>query len=189
MYSLFNNLENKVIAELKSTSDLLDKMKKIAFENEHFDFSFISISDVQEYIEDYCDNLKLLQDSEVDKFLDSQDIKVEKNEPLNSLYCSTGTNIYKLEVTDIDINNVIFFTIKFKNGAQKKSSITQSRLDTISNYNSICGGYIFKTKKEATNHALTRLKFKEDALYNTLYKQLEIITKQRENIIREDQTI
>jgi hypothetical protein len=188
MYSLFNNLENKVIAELKSTSDLLDKMKKIAFENEHFDFSFISISDVQEYIEDYCDNLKLLQDNEVDKFLDSQDIEVEKNEPLNSLYCSTGTNIYKLEVTDIDINNVIFFTIKFKNGAQKKSSITQSRLDTGENYNSTCGGYIFKTEKEAINHALAHLQFKEDTLHKRLEREMKIINKQRENIIREDQT-
>jgi hypothetical protein len=83
MYSLVNNIEGKLIAELKSVSDLLDKMKKIAFENEDFDFSFISISDVQEYIEDYCDNLELLQDSEVNKFLDSHGIEVEKNEPMN----------------------------------------------------------------------------------------------------------
>jgi hypothetical protein len=84
MYSLVNNIESKVIAELKSISDLLDKIKKIAIENEDIGGDdFISLNDVQEYIEDYCDNLELLQDSEVNKFLDSHGIEVEKNEPMN----------------------------------------------------------------------------------------------------------
>jgi hypothetical protein len=113
------------------------------------------------------------------------------------LYCSTGTNIYKLEVLDIvefngkkfkttDINNnVIFFIIKFKNGKQKKSSITKYNLDNGINRNSTCGGYIFKTKLEAINHALTHLQFKEDTLHKSLEREMKIINKQRENIISE----
>jgi hypothetical protein len=83
MYTLVNNIECKVIAELKSASELLDKIKRIAVENEDFDFSFISTSDVEEYVEDYCDNLELLQDSEVDKFISNHGIEVEENEPDN----------------------------------------------------------------------------------------------------------
>lgn len=83
MYTLVNNIEGKVIAELKSVSELLDKIKRIAVENEDFDFSFISTSDVEEYVEDYCDNLELLQDSEVDKFISNHGIEVEENEPDN----------------------------------------------------------------------------------------------------------
>jgi hypothetical protein len=105
----------------------------------------------------------------------------------NNLYCSTGTNTYKLEIIGNE-GGIIFFTIKFKNGVQKKSSITQSRLDTGENYNSTCGGYIFKTEKEAINHALAHLQFKEDTLHKRLEREMKIINKQRENIIREDQT-
>jgi hypothetical protein len=83
MYTLVNNIDCKVIAELKNVSELLDKMKRIASENEDFDFSFISISDVKEYVEDYCDNLELLQDSEVDKFISNHGIEVEENESDN----------------------------------------------------------------------------------------------------------
>ena len=35
----------------------IDFMKKIAIENEDFDFSILGISDSKEYLEDYCDNL------------------------------------------------------------------------------------------------------------------------------------
>ena len=64
MYSLINNLDNKVIANLKNDSELIDKVSKIVIENEDFDFSVLGISDAKEYIEDYCDNLDLLVDSE-----------------------------------------------------------------------------------------------------------------------------
>jgi hypothetical protein len=81
MYSLVNNVENKVIANLTSDAQLLTQVRAIAIENEDFDFSFIGISDVKEYIEDYCDNLDLLVDSEVEEFLSNHGIEVEDNEP------------------------------------------------------------------------------------------------------------
>lgn len=81
MYSLVNNVNCELIAELKDTAELIDKVKKIAIENEDFDFSFIGISDVLEYIDDYCDNLDLLVDSEVEEFLSNYGNEVGDNEP------------------------------------------------------------------------------------------------------------
>lgn len=83
MYTLVNSVDCKVIDELENVSELLYKTKRIAVENEDFYSSFISISDVEEYIENYCDNLELLQDSEVNKFISNHGIEVEENEPDN----------------------------------------------------------------------------------------------------------
>ena len=81
MYSLVNNIEGEVIAELKNDSELIDRIEKIAIENEDFGFSFLGISDIKEYIEDYCDNLDLLVDNEVEEFLSNYGIEVLENEP------------------------------------------------------------------------------------------------------------
>ncbi len=81
MYSLVNNIEGEVIAELKNDSELIDRIEKIAIENEDFGFSFLGISDVKEYIEDYCHNLDLLVDNEVEEFLSNYGIEVVENEP------------------------------------------------------------------------------------------------------------
>jgi len=43
----------------------------------------LGISDAKEYIEDYCDNLELVIDSEVEQFLNTHAIEVEENEPDN----------------------------------------------------------------------------------------------------------
>jgi len=83
MYSLINNLDNKVIAKLNSDAELINKVSKIVIENEDFDFSILGISDAKEYIEDYCDNLELVIDSEVEQFLNTHAIEVEENEPDN----------------------------------------------------------------------------------------------------------
>ena len=81
MYSLVNNLDNKVIANLSNDRELIDKVSKIVIENEDFDFSVLGISDAKEYIEEFCDNLDLLVDSEVAEFLEDHAIEVEENEP------------------------------------------------------------------------------------------------------------
>ena len=83
MYSLVNNIENKVIATLDSDRELINKVDDIRVENEDVDFSVLGISDAKEYIEDYCSNLDLLIDSEVEQFLDTHGIEVEKNEPIS----------------------------------------------------------------------------------------------------------
>ena len=80
MYSLVNNVENKVIANLTSDAELIHKVRNIAVENEDFDFSIICLSEAKEYIEVYCDNLDLLVDSEVEEFLSNHAIEVSGNE-------------------------------------------------------------------------------------------------------------
>ena len=74
MYSLVNNIEGKVIANLSNDSELINKVDKIRIENEDFDFSVLGISDAIEYIEDYCENLDLLDDNEVEQFLEDHAI-------------------------------------------------------------------------------------------------------------------
>jgi hypothetical protein len=81
MFTLVNLIENKVIAEPKNVAELIDKLDKIRIENEDFDFSILGLSDAIEYIEDYCDNLALLEDSEVNEFLSNHSIEVSENEP------------------------------------------------------------------------------------------------------------
>ena len=83
MYSIVNNIENKVIANLKSDAELIHEVRNIAVENEDFDFSIICLSEAKEYIEDYCSNLDLVIDSEVEQFLVDHAIEVEDNEPMN----------------------------------------------------------------------------------------------------------
>jgi hypothetical protein len=81
MYSIVNNLENEVIANLTSDAQLLTQVRAIAIENEDLDFSVLGISDAIEYIEDYCENLDLVIDSEVEQFLEDHAIEVQDNEP------------------------------------------------------------------------------------------------------------
>ena len=83
MYTLVNNIESKVIATLDSDRELINKVDDIRVENEDVDFSVLGISDAKEYIEDYCSNLDLVIDSEVEQFLDTHGIEVEKNEPIS----------------------------------------------------------------------------------------------------------
>ena len=83
MYTLVNNIESKVIATLDSDRELIDKVDDIRVENEDVDFSILGVSDAKEYIEDYCSNLDLLIDSEVEQFLEDHAIEVEDNEPDN----------------------------------------------------------------------------------------------------------
>jgi len=83
MYSLVNNIESKIINLSSDDTELINFVNKIRIENEDFDFSILGISDAIEYIEDYCSNLDLLIDSEVEQFLEDHAIEVEENEPIN----------------------------------------------------------------------------------------------------------
>jgi hypothetical protein len=83
MYTIVNNIENKIINLSSDDAELINFVNKIRIENEDFDFSILGISDAKEYIEEYCHNLDLLDDYEVKKFLDTHGIEVEKNESIN----------------------------------------------------------------------------------------------------------
>ena len=60
MCQVINNLEEKEIFR-GNTNELLRFVDKIRIENEDFDYSILGISDAIEYIEDYCDNLELIE--------------------------------------------------------------------------------------------------------------------------------
>ena len=62
MYKIFHNIDGERTTTLNSDVEFIEFMKKIAIENEDFDFSIIGISDAKEYLEDYCENLTLLED-------------------------------------------------------------------------------------------------------------------------------
>jgi hypothetical protein len=83
MFTLVNTIDNNIINALNGDAEVIDKINEIRVENEDFDFSIIGISDAKEYIEEFTDNLALLDDYEVKKFLDTHGIEVEENEPDN----------------------------------------------------------------------------------------------------------
>ena len=57
---VYNNVDDKVIFESNSETELIDFVNAIRIENEDFDFSIIGMADCVEYVEDYCSNLKLI---------------------------------------------------------------------------------------------------------------------------------
>jgi hypothetical protein len=59
MYTIINTVEDKVIFT-GNTNEFLRFVDKIRIENEDYDFSILGESDAREYIEDYCGNLLLL---------------------------------------------------------------------------------------------------------------------------------
>jgi hypothetical protein len=83
MYTLFNRENKKVIAELKSDFSLITRVRELVVEENFIEFSVVRVSDAIEYIKDYSNGLSLLIDSEVNEFLNSHGIEVEKNEPIN----------------------------------------------------------------------------------------------------------
>jgi hypothetical protein len=58
MITIYNNIEDKIIFQ-GGENDFIDFAKRIAIENEDFEFSVLGISDAMEYIEDYCSNLEI----------------------------------------------------------------------------------------------------------------------------------
>lgn len=80
MLTLINTIENKIICTLNGDTEIIDKIKAISIENEDFDFSIIGLSDAKEYIEEFCDNLALLDNTEVEAFLSNHGIEVQENE-------------------------------------------------------------------------------------------------------------
>lgn len=59
MYRVINVIENKEIFA-GSNVEFVRFAEKINRENEDYQFSILGLSDAITYIEDYCDNLKLI---------------------------------------------------------------------------------------------------------------------------------
>lgn len=78
MYSLVNDSESRVIANLSSDSELIDKVRLIAIENKDRIAPIDSVNDCFEYINEYTENLFLVLDSDVDNFINKYGIEVEE---------------------------------------------------------------------------------------------------------------
>lgn len=78
MYSLVNDLESRVIANLSSDSELIDKVRLIAIEDKDRIAPIDSVTDCFEYINEYTENLDLVLDSDVDNFISKYGIEVEE---------------------------------------------------------------------------------------------------------------
>jgi hypothetical protein len=59
MFKIYNNVEDKIIFE-GNESEFIDFVEKLVIENEDYGFSVLGVSDAEEYIEDYCGNLELI---------------------------------------------------------------------------------------------------------------------------------
>jgi hypothetical protein len=60
MFTLINTIDNNIIAVLKGDTEVIDKINEVRIENEDYDYSIIGLSDAKEYVEEFCDNLELL---------------------------------------------------------------------------------------------------------------------------------
>jgi hypothetical protein len=81
MFSIINNVENKIVCSLDSIQTIT-KIKEICIENGD-DFSIIDMLTAKQYIEEFCDNLDLVDIDGVDTFLTNHAVEVEENEPAN----------------------------------------------------------------------------------------------------------
>ena len=60
MYTILHNIDEEKITNLKGDRELVDFVNKIRIENEDYDFSILGVSDAEEYLEDFCPNLTLI---------------------------------------------------------------------------------------------------------------------------------
>ncbi len=59
-YFILHNIDNEKVTHCKNDIEFIYFMRKIVLENEDFDFSILGISDAEEYLENYCNNLTKL---------------------------------------------------------------------------------------------------------------------------------
>ena len=61
MFTVKNNVTDEIVFN-GSEREFISVVYKIAIENEDYDFSVLTTDDAIEYLEDYCDNLELVED-------------------------------------------------------------------------------------------------------------------------------
>lgn len=59
MFTITNTIEDKVVFESNNETEFVNFMRKIANENDDEEMSISCLSEAKEYLEVYCDNLKL----------------------------------------------------------------------------------------------------------------------------------
>lgn len=80
MYKIFHNIDGEKITKLNSDAEFVHFMRNIAVENEDEDLSITSVGEAKDYLNNYCDNLTLFTDKEVEEFLKKFGTEVRENE-------------------------------------------------------------------------------------------------------------
>ena len=81
-----NTVEDKIIGKFNET-EFIDFVSRIVKENDDDNYSVLGMSDAEEYIEDYCDNLEIVDEIKYAVILNFESGKVEvlslDNKPAN----------------------------------------------------------------------------------------------------------
>jgi hypothetical protein len=81
-----NTVDNKIIGKFNET-EFIDFVSRIVKENDDDNYSVLGMSDAEEYIEDYCDNLEIVDEIKYAVILNFESGKVEvlslDNKPAN----------------------------------------------------------------------------------------------------------
>lgn len=63
MYIVNNKVTDMIVGKFKTDGEFIDFMNTILKENGDENFSIIGVSDAEEYLDDYCDNLELVAET------------------------------------------------------------------------------------------------------------------------------
>jgi len=77
MFTVNNKVEGKVIGKFKTDAEFVHFMRTIAIENEDEDMSITCLSEAKDYLDNYCDNLELLNPQSYAVILNFESGKVE----------------------------------------------------------------------------------------------------------------
>ena len=101
MYVVKNTVTDMIIGKFNEI-EFIDFMNNIRIENEDVDFSILGVSDAEEYLEDYCSNLKLLDTSEHTYEISLTFTDIQENSPLEAVKKIIGW------IKDDGVDNMIF---------------------------------------------------------------------------------
>ena len=85
MFTVYNNLENKVVF-VGNDYEFITFMKKIVTENGDTDYSIIGVSDATEYLDDYCSDLELVEDRNTEPVFFQTELTKVKGNVLDLVY-------------------------------------------------------------------------------------------------------
>lgn len=77
MYTVKNKVEGKIVGNFKSDGEFIDFMNTILKDNGDENFSIIGVSDAEEYLQDFCEDLELIEPLSYAVILNFESGKVE----------------------------------------------------------------------------------------------------------------
>lgn len=85
MYIVNNKVTDIIVGKFKTDNDFIDYVSGLVKENGTEDFSVLGVSDAKEYIEEYCDNLELLDPTNSTYTISLTFSDIAETTPLNAV--------------------------------------------------------------------------------------------------------